>query len=238
MIKTPFSQHEDDSISALILKIPFFEDIQLRDKPQFDLLLEHSNIVELKPGEVLIKKGNIENSLYFSLSGRMDVFRTSKPQNKAISQLPPGQLIAGISVFNEQPNTATLAACRDYTNTKALELNYDIFGELTDFSQVKLTTKLIFLRLVLNNIRWKLQMYKQQQPDNPLNRKLDNIENFNGEKNTVEELEFMGDQAFLLGQLLDLWNQESVAEIELPDVPDESEPKRSLSQRFTAIFTK
>lgn len=186
----------------------------------------------------MIKKGNIENSLFFLLTGRCDVFSTTEPDNKALSQLPPGQMIAGISVFNEQPNTATLAACREQQQTLVLEVKYEIFGELADFSNIKLTTKLVFLRLVLNNIRWKLQMRKKQQPDNPLNRKLDNIETFTGNKNSVEELEFMSDQAFLLGQLLDLWNQESVAEIELPDVPDESEPRRSLSQRFTAIFTK
>jgi hypothetical protein len=214
----------EETLKALLNQIPFFNDLAMQDYQQFELLLQHSNIVELDPGEVLMKKGSIDQKFYFLLKGNLDVFPDETPGDKAIGQLSQGQVLGALSIINEQPRTATLAA-NNVEKATLFSTDFSIFGELDDFSQIKLTTKLSLLRIVINNTRFKLEVNRMNEPDHELAKKLAKVEKFDGEKGTAEELDALAEQAFFLGQLLDLWNNVTVPTINLPDKIESKEKK-------------
>lgn len=220
----------NDTLKTLLNQIPFFNDLSVQDHQQFELLLQHSNIVELDPGEVLMKKGNIDQNFYFLLKGNLDVFAEENPGEKAIGQLAEGQVLGALSIINEQPRTATLAASTTDKSTLFCT-DFSIFGELDDFSQIKLSTKLSLLRIVINNTRFKLEINRMNEPDHDLAKKLENVEKYEGDKGTVAEIEALAEQAFFLGQLLDLWNNVTIPTISIPEKIEKKE-KKSLMGFF------
>ena len=143
-----------------------------------------------------------------------------------------GQVFGALSIINDQPRTATLAAPGDATST-VFATDFSVFGELEDFSVVKLNTKASLLRIVINNTRWKLEVNRMNEPDHALAGKLDKFEKYSGLKNTEGELNFLADQAFLLGQLLDEWNHQTKPTIEVKPAP--KPPKESF---FGKLFKK
>jgi hypothetical protein len=70
------------------------------------------------------------------------------------------------------------------------------------------------------------------EPDHPLAKKLDQFEKYEGLKNTEGELNFLADQAFLLGQLLDDWNLQTKPTIAVKPAPKVKKPK--LMERLFA----
>ena len=152
------------------------------------------------------------------MKGSLDVFAEEIRSHKAIGSLSEGQVFGALSIINEQPRTATLAAPGN-ENTTVFSTDFSIFGELEDFSQVKLKTKSSLLRIVINNTRWKLEINRMNEPEHPLASKLDKLEKFSGLQNTEGELQFLAEQAFLLGQLLDDWNLQTTANIKVVAPP-------------------
>jgi len=61
--------------------------------------------------------------------------------------------------------------------------------------------------MVMNNTRWKLSVYRMQNPDHALSDALQKVEAFTGEKETVEELQSLDRQIHQLTDLMQKWNQ-------------------------------
>ena len=205
MRKISLKDYDQNTIQTLLSQIPFFNDLSHSDNQQYELLLKHSTMVELSPGEQVIKKGTVDRTFYFLLKGQLDVFADEKVNGKSINQLSPGQVFGAVAIINEQPRTASLAASKDNEAT-LFATDFSVFGELNDFSQITMATKLSFLRIVVNNTRWKLEVYKMNEADHPLVEKLDGIIPYSGPKNTDEELAALSDQSKTLGDLMNEWN--------------------------------
>lgn len=223
MKKIPLSEYPKDTIETLLSQIPFFNDLSLHDKPQYDLLLEHSSMVELDPGEQIIRKGTVDKTFYFLLKGQLDVYPDADIKGKPINQLSPGQVFGALAIINDQPRTASLAASGSSGST-LFATDFSVFGALDDFSVIKLETKLSFLRIVVNNTRWKLEVYKMNDPDHPLVERLDSVHRFNGEKNSLEELQHLKQQSRELGDILNEWNNSLQS-------PDKGEGGKSGSKK-------
>jgi CRP/FNR family transcriptional regulator, cyclic AMP receptor protein len=205
MRKISLNEYSQDTIQTLLSQIPFFNDLSLHDNQQYELLLSHSTMIELAAGEQIIRKGTIDKTFYFLLKGQLDVFPDENAKGKAINQLSPGQVFGAVAIINDQPRTASLAASKD-SGATLFATDFGIFGELEDFNTIKLETKLSFLRIVVNNTRWKLEVYKMNDPDHPLATKLDSIQRYLGVKSTIEELRSLAQQSKNLGDLLNEWN--------------------------------
>lgn len=205
-------------IENLVDRIPYFKDLSFNDLGQYQLLLSHSKLITLQPGELLLRRGITGNKIYFLASGYIDVFSEDTPGEKALNQLTTGEIIGGLSVINDQPRTATLAASRAHASekTKLIATDFRIFGKLHNFSKVKLSTKIHFLQLVINNIRFKLTKYQKQYPDHRLTQKHHNVGRYNGETGTTEELDSLAGQAFVLTLLLNNWNRETESLLDVP----------------------
>lgn len=201
---TTFDKYTPDAVSNLLSQIPFFSDLALHSNQQYELLLKHSSLIELPAGKTIIEKGAIDNKFYFLLKGKLDVFPDKECHEPAISQLSSGQVLGALAIINNQPRTASLAAAK--IGATLIATDFTIFGSLEDFSQVKLETKLSLLRIVVNNARWKLEVYKMNEPAHPLVEKIDKIANFQGDKITLDELQFLAEQAKELGSMLEQWN--------------------------------
>lgn len=234
MQRKAVSKFSEAEVKSLLAQIPFFNDLSLQNYQQFNLLLDHSSIVTLEPGEVIMKKGSVEPVFYFLLKGHLNVFSTEEPTKRAISQLSVGQVFGALSIINEQPRTATLASSNTSPAT-LIATDFAVFGELDDFTQVKLTTKLSLLRIVVNNIRWKLEVYRKNNAEHKFVKKLEAAGKFTGNKGHLEELEYLAEQAFFLGQLLDLWNDEIPETITLE--AKALKPK-SAKSRIMSFFSK
>lgn len=234
MRRQAVSTLDEGKARSLVAQIPFFNDLSLQDHKQFNLLLQHSTIVELEPGEIVMEKGSVEPMFYFLLKGQLNVFSTEVPGKRAIGQLSVGQVFGALSIINEQPRTATLASSNTQAST-LISTDFRVFGELNDFTQVTLATKLSLLRIVVNNIRWKLEVNRKANADHKLVKKLDDTKKFSGTKGSIEELEHLAEQAFFLGQLMDLWNDEIPDTITLENKP--MKPK-SAAGKLMSFFSK
>ncbi len=201
---TTLDKYTADAVSDLLSPIPFFSDLALHSNQQYELLLKNSSLIELPPGKTIIEKGAIDNKFYFLLKGKLDVFPDKDCHEPAISQLSSGQVLGALAIINNQPRTASLAAAK--VGATLIATDFTIFGRLDDFSQVTLETKLSLLRIVVNNARWKLEVYKMNDPDHPLTERIEKISNYQGPKITVDELKFLAEQAKELGDMLGQWN--------------------------------
>lgn len=209
------TSYNPEDIQKLIQQIPFFTDLQVTDQQQYDLIISHTQVHEMDPGEMILQKGTVDKYFYSLIRGSVDVFADIKPGKKAISQLSSGQVLGALGIINNEPRTATLAASNDEGAT-LIVTDFSILGDIDDFSQINLTTKLRFFNNVVNNIRFKLEQYKKDTSDPTLAQELKLLKPFSGEKNSVQELEHLAEHASYLGCLLDSWNDAMEPEIVLP----------------------
>jgi len=87
-------------------------DVQDIFKPSFlGLFKNEENIVSLKPGETLFKKGDSGSSMYVVLSGELRV----GDGNKVFEQLAAGGLVGEMALIDHAPRAATVTALTDCT---------------------------------------------------------------------------------------------------------------------------
>jgi CRP/FNR family transcriptional regulator, cyclic AMP receptor protein len=81
-------------------------------KPSFlGLFKNEENLVSLKAGEALFKKGDAAKHMYVVLSGELRV----GDGNKVFAQLSPGSLVGEMALIDHAPRAATVTAVSDCT---------------------------------------------------------------------------------------------------------------------------
>ena len=215
-------------------QIPFFSDLMHEDRQQFELLMQHSKLMQYQSGETVITQDDQDQSLFFLLQGKLAVFSDNNCST-LIAELSSGQVFGALSAVNGQPRSATLVSGQQEESV-VLALDSSIFTELYDFSSFKLKTKASLLRIVVNNTRWKLEISRQQQIDHPLTKQLEKLKPFSGMKNTEGELNHLADQAFMLGQLLEDWNKHSL--ISTPSSLPDDVSKNKKPSFITRLFSR
>lgn len=232
MQEQAINQYSPDETHLFINQIPFLNDLFETDKPQFEMMMSHTKVQTFETGEVILIKGSHDNNFYSLIKGKVDVFAEIEPGKKAISQLSQGQILGALSIINGEPRTATLAASNDEGAT-LIATDFSGMGELDDYSQISMSTKISFYNTVVNNIRWKLEVYKRNTTDPTLAQELKLLTPFAGRKGTFAELQHLGEHAEQLGCLLDSWNDVVEPDIELPK---RIAPKGEKKGLFSSIF--
>lgn len=207
MKSVPISNYTPDMLETLLSGIPFYKDLIFNDPQQMEVLKRHSCIYEPAPGEVVIEKGAQDNIFYFLLSGQLIVYPDGKKSRKAVNYLSAGQALGVLALLCKAPRTATLVADPKSGRAQLIGTDFTPFGELTDFSQINLHTKLALWRMVAHNTRWKLNVYRMQSPDHPLAQALQKVDTFSGEKGSLEELQSLDRQVRQLTELMQKWNE-------------------------------
>lgn len=209
MKQTAYDQYPKDKIKNLLAGIPFFNDLAMKDSAQHELLLKHSAILELSGGDVLITKGAVDRHYYFLLKGELAVYADKTVDRKSVpvSRLAQGQVLGAMAVITGLPRTATVALEKGSSDALVFSADTSLFGELSDFSSVSLSTKLALYRNVINNTRFKLEGYKAKNPKHPLTEEYLQLPKFAGEKETLSELQYFSQQAMVMARLLQSWNE-------------------------------
>jgi CRP-like cAMP-binding protein len=195
-------------MNALMARIPFFKELKQRNEQQLQLLLTYACVVELAPGETIMRRGQKGTWLYFLIKGELEVFRDEPKGSAALNVITPGELFGDLALLFDNERKATVAA-NPQRGALLFAFDFKAFGELTNFSQVSLSTKLLFYRTLLHSIRWRLEVNRIEQPRHPLVAELLKVPVYLGPKDCSDELVALHEQARVLAALLERWNQDA-----------------------------
>jgi CRP-like cAMP-binding protein len=197
-----------DALEHLLAGIPFFKALKQMDASQFELLIQASRLAFYAPGEMVLKKGEMDTWLYFLLKGRLAVYVDQPPIGDLVNYVTPGEVFGDLAQLVGSPRTANVIADTSSRECMVLALDSTIFGLLTTTKPVTLQTKLAYYRNMAHNLRWKLEVYRSQHLQHELANKHRQIKLYHGVKDTMEELLSLYEQSQALARLLLEWNQE------------------------------
>lgn len=193
-------------LDSLLVRIPFLKELRQRDEEQLQLLLGYSCLVELAPGETIMRRGEKGSWLYFLLKGELEVYRDEPEPGRHLSTITPGELFGDLALLCNLERKATVAAPASRGAT-LFACDFAPFGTLDQFSRVSLGTKILLYRTVLHSVRWRLEVNRMRQPRHPLVQELLRVPVYAGCRDGIEELHALDQQAQALAALLERWNQ-------------------------------
>ena len=98
-----------DEIVARLRETPLFADV---DETPLRELVARGEIVDLEPGEVLIRQGDAADALFVVLAGELEVTRQSGESRLPVAVVGPGALQGEIAALEGGTRVATVAATR------------------------------------------------------------------------------------------------------------------------------
>lgn len=197
-----------ESIQRMVQGIPFFNEIIRTDAHQFDQIMTRSRLLQAEPADVVIRRGDTDPYLYFLLKGQLDVL-SGEPGSAVINTISPGQPFGTLAMLRAMPRSATIVADPKGKASILLALDYNFFRDIDDNGLFTLPTKLSFYKMVVNDIRWTLEMNKKSDPSNVLVANMRKVPLFTGTRGTRDELGSLREQALALADILCQWNESS-----------------------------
>lgn len=205
----PVHKYPQESIDGLLASVPFYKSVKQANQYQYDLLLRNSRIIEYRPGETILEKGQREEWLYFLLKGQLQVRAgVSAGRSTVVNYITPGEVFGDLAILFDQVRTATVVADSNAKRILVFGTHFKVFGKLDEFHPISLATKLIYYRNMVHNLRWKLEVYRVAYPDQPFASDHRKIKLFSGARDSMEELISLDFQARELARLLVNWNDE------------------------------
>lgn len=193
-----------DTLDHLLQGVPFYMELAQKDASQLALLFSDAQVLEVPAGEEVIHEGDQDKTFYFLLRGQLEVF-ADVDKKVLLNTVVPGQVFGAISIICDIPRTATICA-EEEGSALIFAADFSMFGELTDFSRVRLATKLAYYRMVVHSTRWRIELYRLENRHHHLAKKMGQIEIYNGNRDTLAELESLNRQVYQLTGLLQQWN--------------------------------
>src|SRR5690625_6864339 len=86
------SQLDGEVIQRLFSGVSFFNELKRQDEAQWQLLIEHCQVLELAPGEVLIQRDERDPHLYFLLRGQLAVYADNIKSGDILNYISPGEV--------------------------------------------------------------------------------------------------------------------------------------------------
>lgn len=201
----PLHRCSQQTIDSLLGSVALYKQAYQLDPIQFDVLLRHSQLIEAKPGEVIIDAGQIDTWLYFLLRGQLVVY-AGEPAIRRVNVITPGEIFGDMAILMDLPRSATVITDVKTKVSFVVRTDFSIFGEPADLGGIKLPVKLLFYRTMVHNLRWKLEVYRAQFPEHAFAADHRKIRLYTGVRDTLEELLSLDSQARKLAELLIGWN--------------------------------
>lgn len=114
------------------------------DPQAIEVLREYLEWVEVPAGQALMNQGEKGDALYLLLSGRLRTYITNEfGDTRAVREIGRGQIVGEMSLFTDEPRSATLVAIRD---SVLVRLAKDRFKQLLSISgqvSIALTRQII-----------------------------------------------------------------------------------------------
>jgi len=112
-------------------------------------IAQKASIRELVKDDVLIKKGDVGDSLFLVHSGEMKIVtEDSKGDELIINKCGPGEVIGEMALIDGVPRSATVIAL---TDVEVLELKHDVFEEILE---TRADVSLSIIRNYSNRLRF------------------------------------------------------------------------------------
>lgn len=197
-----------ESLQRMVQGIPFFNEIIRTDPHQFDQIMTRSRLLHAEPADIVIRRGDTDPYLYFLLKGQLDVL-AGDAGSAVINTISPGQPFGTLAMLRAMPRSATIVADAKGKASVLLALDYNHFRDVDDYTLFSLATKLSFYKMVVNDIRWTLEMNKKSDPTNVLVANMRKVPLFTGARGTRDELASLREQALALADILCQWNETS-----------------------------
>lgn len=204
----PLHKFPRDTLEQLLSGISFFKAVKQQDSWQYELLLQSSRIISYIPGEIVLKRGDMDDWLYFLLKGRLAVYVDELGQGELVNYVTPGEVFGDLARLVGQPRTATVIADEGSRQSVVFAMDCSIFDDLSSNRPFTLQTKLIYYRNTVHNLRWKLEVYRAQYLQHALANRHRQVRLYAGIKDTRDELVSLHEQARALALLLLEWNAE------------------------------
>lgn len=201
----PITQEEYpiETLQRLVGGVRFFKELMQTDSSQFEFLMSTVQFLSADQNELIIEEGRPVQSLYFIVKGELDVLLLSN-RNEPISQLRAGEMFGALAMILNQPRSASVRV--QSPSALIAKINYTHFLNEHMSSHFTLATKLLFFRMLANNLRWLLDQNRRSMPDHPLTERVRQLPIYTGEKGGEDELKAMQEHALLNGQILYEWN--------------------------------
>lgn len=197
-----------ESLDTLLLSLPFYKQVRQESHAQYDLLLSYSRLFSYEPGETILEEGRVDHWLYFLLRGQLAVFSGgTNDQQHIVNYITPGEVFGDLALMLKKPRSASIVADANCRKILVFGTDFDVFGELSDFSRISLLSKLIYYRNMVHNLRWKLEVYRITYPEQLFAAHHRKVKLYIGSKNTTDELISLDGQARSLAGLLLKWNE-------------------------------
>ncbi|MEM9103613.1 MAG: cyclic nucleotide-binding domain-containing protein [Pseudomonadota bacterium] len=207
MKTTPIKEYPIQLLTPHLQRIPFFKELMENAPEQYDTLLHYSYLTEPEKDEVIISKGERDPWMYFVLKGKLVVYPESTlSPHQSVNYILPGEIVGALALIKNEPRGATVTNDSSSRSTMLLGIHFSAFGELTNFRQLNMRTKLELLKMVTDHTRWKIEQYRSMFPTNPLGKRLNSLDIFRGKKNSIAELRSLHHEARQLGEMLAEWN--------------------------------
>ena len=162
-------QHEDYLVAQLRALFDEPEDAEITR------WRERLRNVELAAGELLMTEGEAGDSMYLLLSGRLRVFLpASGPSGAgrvAVGEMNRGQFIGEMSMYTDQPRTATLVAIRDSVLVRLDKADFPVLLASSPKASIHFTQRII--ERLFNNTRRPLQVQPVTIALMPISPRLD-----------------------------------------------------------------
>lgn len=198
-------EYAPEQVQRMVQGIPFFNEVFRTDPLQIDQIMTRARLLHAEPGEAVIRKGDTDPNLYFLLKGQLNVMGGAG-DTTVLNTISPGQPFGTLAMIRSMPRSATLLADPKGKAAVLLALDYNFFRDLDDYALFTLPTKLSFYKMVVNDIRWTLEMAKKADASGQLAQNMRRVPLFTGQRGTREELGSLRDQALALADILIDWN--------------------------------
>ena len=202
------SSFKKDEVMSLLGRVPFYRELQQAHPDQLEKILGFSCIVELEPGEVIMRRGDRGSWLYCLIKGSLVVYFDDPSDAQPLNTITPGEVFGDLALLCDHERKATVAAGSGERKVLLFATDFKPFGDLSNFTTIDLKTKLIFYRTMVHSIRWRLEVHRMAEPGHPLAQELLEMPLIREAKGSVGELEGLFQQARFLADLLDRWNGE------------------------------
>lgn len=198
-----------DKLQPVLLGLPFFRELAEQTPAELDRLLPHTRVVLADPGELIMRRGEFDSWCYFLLKGQLAVQTGEEAGGKLVGYIQPGELFGALAIVRDSERGASIVVRgRDSEKDRAIlfGLDFSPFGELDDFSQISLGTKLAFFHMVAERTEARLHAYEREMPGTDLGVRLAALPSFSAEPDSIEHLHYLQQRTDALADLLSEWN--------------------------------
>ncbi len=101
------------------------------DDYALERLVAMSQEIQLKPGDFLIREGELGDSMYIIVEGKLQVRKKTGDSEVVLAERGKGEVIGEMSVLDQAPRLASVIAL---TDTRALQIDQETFMALLDWS--------------------------------------------------------------------------------------------------------